>query len=279
MVAACPEMPNLAEPRRRLNVVCPYYTMFPLEFPLAAIQRGPRGSVVLDPFCGRGTTLYAARLLGHRAVGIDINPVAAAIASAKLASGSSTAVIRRASKLIEVNRGHAVIPEGEFWDLGYERRTLGDIVALRTGLLGSRNDGVTTLIRAVALGVLHGPVLKGKPSYWSNQMPRTYATKPAGAVRYWKRQGLAPAHVDVLDVLSRRAQYLLADAPSAMGGRVLLGDARTALQGPRRFSLTVTSPPYLGMRTYLPDQWLRAWFLGGEPSPGVSPCQEHRNGS
>jgi hypothetical protein len=25
----------------------------------------------------------------------------------------------------------------------------------------------------------------------------------------------------------------------------------------------VTSPPYYGMRTYLPDQWLRLWFLGG----------------
>src|SRR5205823_4621584 len=25
----------------------------------------------------------------------------------------------------------------------------------------------------------------------------------------------------------------------------------------------VTSPPYFGMRSYFPDQWLRAWFLGG----------------
>jgi hypothetical protein len=25
----------------------------------------------------------------------------------------------------------------------------------------------------------------------------------------------------------------------------------------------VTSPPYYGMRTYIPDQWLRCWFLGG----------------
>jgi hypothetical protein len=25
----------------------------------------------------------------------------------------------------------------------------------------------------------------------------------------------------------------------------------------------ITSPPYPGMRTYLPDQWLRNWFLGG----------------
>jgi hypothetical protein len=25
----------------------------------------------------------------------------------------------------------------------------------------------------------------------------------------------------------------------------------------------ITSPPYYGMRTYFPDQWLRNWFVGG----------------
>ena len=30
-----------------------------------------------------------------------------------------------------------------------------------------------------------------------------------------------------------------------------------------KFDLIVTSPPYYGMRTYVSDQWLRAWFVGG----------------
>src|SRR4029078_2909379 len=29
----------------------------------------------------------------------------------------------------------------------------------------------------------------------------------------------------------------------------------------------ITSPPYLGMHTYVPDQWLRNWFLGGPSEP------------
>ena len=34
----------------------------------------PRKGIVLDPFCGTGTTLIAARDLGRRSVGIDISP-------------------------------------------------------------------------------------------------------------------------------------------------------------------------------------------------------------
>ena len=30
--------------------------------------------------------------------------------------------------------------------------------------------------------------------------------------------------------------------------------------------LIITSPPYYGMRTYVPDQWLRNWFVGGSPN-------------
>ena len=30
-----------------------------------------------------------------------------------------------------------------------------------------------------------------------------------------------------------------------------------------KFDWIVTSPPYYGLRTYMPDQWIRNWFLGG----------------
>ena len=33
----------------------------------------PKGGLMLDPFCGTGTTLLAARNLGRKSVGIDIS--------------------------------------------------------------------------------------------------------------------------------------------------------------------------------------------------------------
>jgi len=55
---------------------------------------------------------------------------------------------------------------------------------------------------------------------------------------------------------------------------VFIGDARLG-RGyallPATIDLVVTSPPYYGMRTYIADQWLRNWFLGG---PAMVPYGE-----
>jgi hypothetical protein len=58
----------------------------------------------------------------------------------------------------------------------------------------------------------------------------------------------------------------LKSVPLAQGGRVYLGDSVEVLcKLGQKFDLVVTSPPYYGMRTYVADQWLRSWFLGGLP--------------
>lgn len=49
---------------------------FPLELPIRAIYSlaDKENMVILDPFCGAGTTLVAARILGHSFLGFDISP-------------------------------------------------------------------------------------------------------------------------------------------------------------------------------------------------------------
>ena len=72
--------------------------------------------------------------------------------------------------------------------------------------------------------------------------------------------------VNTLAVIRRRAERLLSELPPKAGGRIILGDATTSIEQIRsKFDLIVTSPPYYGMRTYVSDQWLRAWFIGGPP--------------
>lgn len=255
-----------------LNAVCPYYTMFPIHYPLALLRAYGRTRVrVLDPFCGRGTTVFAARLLGHEGFGIDASPVAVAIAKAKIAESKSAAVLDLADELLgQTERVNP--PRGDFWDWAYARDTLRDICRLRTGLLHARSDAAD-LLRAICLGALHGPASKdpAKSGYFSNQMPRTFASKPAYSVRFWKKNGLRPRSIDVRGVIERRiARLQLQTMPQSMGQpEIRQGDSTTARPYqviPRGIDLVISSPPYYGMRNYVADQWLRNWFIGGPPS-------------
>jgi hypothetical protein len=121
------------------------------------------------------------------------------------------------------------------------------------------------MLRAILLGALHGPLTKATPSYLSNQCPRTFAPKPGYALKYWRERGLRPPEVDMLAVVRRRAQRFMGEHVPRGKGKVTLGDSRRMRLGPPKYAWVITSPPYYRMRTYLPDQWLRYWFLGGEP--------------
>src|SRR5215211_4346599 len=76
-----------------LNAICAYFTMFPLEFPYKILSAHAQSNQwVLDPFCGRGTTNYASRLLGLSTIGIDSHPLAVALSQAKLATTNTPAI-------------------------------------------------------------------------------------------------------------------------------------------------------------------------------------------
>ncbi len=66
---------------------------YPTQKPLALLRRiialaSNPGDLVLDPFCGSGTTLIAAHRLGRRWIGIDANPQAIAIAKSRVAKAA-----------------------------------------------------------------------------------------------------------------------------------------------------------------------------------------------
>jgi DNA modification methylase len=250
-----------------LNGICPYFTMFPLDFPLRILsKRASKGDWVLDPFCGRGTTNYAARLLGLPSLGIDSNPVAAAITASKLVNTSSADIVREAREILGESPATNV-PDSEFWSWAYHPATLEAICRLREALLHDCGPPARVALRGIVLGALHGPQQKTFPGYLSNQCPRSYAPKPAYSVRFWKNRGQAPAPVDVLTLIGRRASRYYSNLPIGFGVWRLadsrqLESVRT-IEPRRRIRWVITSPPYYGMRTYRPDQWLRNWFVGG----------------
>ncbi|WP_299940382.1 DNA methyltransferase [uncultured Microbulbifer sp.] len=263
------QMSNKSE--NALNAICPYFTMFPLEYPTRVLKKYKSSNpIVVDPFCGRGTTLYAARKLGLDAWGLDSSPVAVAIAKAKLASCNPDEVIKLAQKII-IETTPSNIPSSEFFKWAYHEDTLKQLCALRKGLLNrNRDSNASAVLRAAALGCLHGPLNKreGIPSYFSNQMPRTFSSKPNYSVRYWKERKLKPKPANIVDVLEKKVRRLQGLSNEYVGNhnQIIFGDSRKPITMTRvsdNFSMVITSPPYYGMRTYVQDHWLRNWFLGG----------------
>jgi len=251
--------------------------MFPEDFVRKQVQAfSNKGDWVFDPFCGRGTTIMESLLLGRNAAGSDINPVAFCVSRAKAERPTLAQVTTRIDYLQQNyekicsdqwERVRSALPP--FFRRAFFPTTLRELLFLRSAL-DWRTDHTDRFIAALVLGSLHGEMDRSS-AYFSNQMPRTICLKPDYSLRYWRNKGLFPKKRKVFDMLKLKADYRLKDLPECGNGRVMLVDARHVAAIFRnlrnKVALVVTSPPYLNVTRYEEDQWLRLWFLGGEPRP------------
>ena len=182
-----------------ISTVCAKYFDVRVAFPESFVEKWvdrltKRNDVVLDPFCGRGTTPFQSLLMGRKSLASDINPVAYCVSKAKTNAPSAAAVRRRITEL-ENGFSHRTW-EGqrrqtpEFFHFAYSQGTLRQLLYLRSSLRWEKSN-TDCMIAGLILGALHGETQKSS-SYLSNQMPRTISTKPAYSVRFWQRHELSP---------------------------------------------------------------------------------------
>jgi hypothetical protein len=257
--------------------------MFPETFVRRNIHAWSRpGDLVLDPFCGRGTTIFESLLNGRRAIGCDTNPVAYCVSRAKATPPTLSEVLARLTAL--ESRANAFTARAheasdEFFALCFHGTTLQQLLFLRSRLKW-RSDNTDCFIAALTLGCLHG---ESHRTDWclSNRMPRTISTKPAYSIRWWHKHRCLPPKRDAFAILRSLARYRYESPVPRLSGRVVEGDARRAsvLLRPyrERVKLLVTSPPYLDITDYHEDQWLRLWFLGGAPRPVTRQGKDDRH--
>jgi hypothetical protein len=271
--------------RHRFHSICPYFAMFPEAFVRRNVLAwSKRGDIVLDPFSGRGTTVFESLLIGRRGIGCDTNPAAACLSKAKADPPTLEEVLERLAVLAQRRRCFtSKAPEtmDEFFTLCFHDETLLQLLYLKKKLAW-RTSRVDCFIAALALGCLHGESHRTALCF-SNRMPRTISTKPAYSVRWWRQRGCLPPERDIFSILRICAEYRYRSPMPSLKGRVVEGDVRSAgtLLRPYRdrVKLVVTSPPYLDITDYHEDQWLRLWFLGGamKPITGQGKDDRHRS--
>lgn len=260
--------------RHRFHALCPYFAMFPETFVERWVRRLTEpGDVVLDPFCGRGTSPFQALLMGRNAIGCDVNPVAYCISRAKTCAPAARSVRGRLTRLEKAfepgdfTAEYAALPP--FFHLAYAPTTLRQVLYLRAVLEPFASD-VDCMLAALVLGALHGETERS-PVFLSNQMPHTIATKPEYSIRFWQARGFTAPRRDAFALLRDRIEYRYASAPPTARGLIVrsdmrkLDDSRGDWPGPVR--CVITSPPYFDVTNFEEDQWLRLWFLGGPSHP------------
>jgi site-specific DNA-methyltransferase (adenine-specific) len=115
---------------------------YPTQKPLILLERiieltTDEGDVVLDPFCGSGTTLVAAKLKRRTGIGIDISPEAVALTRSRL-----EAPVRTESALL--NKGIQAYENNDPW-----------VEAHLRGLAYSRvqrNSGIDAILKETSAG-------------------------------------------------------------------------------------------------------------------------------
>lgn len=87
---------------KRESRLFPYYAGYAGSFAVGAIKSLHLGrqAVILDPWNGSGTTTLAARQLGNRAIGQDLNPVMVLVAKASLLPKSESASLLPLAKAL-----------------------------------------------------------------------------------------------------------------------------------------------------------------------------------
>lgn len=259
---------------RRWAGIGPYYAMFPIAFADEVVrQYTVPGDTVLDPFAGRGTSIFSAAAQGRCGIGIEINPVGWVYARAKLRPAEQDAVAAKFSQLehnsYRYREEAKALPT--FFHSCFSPRVLEFLVTARREL-DWRRRVVDWTAMALLLVHLHG---KRKDSL-SNQMRQAKAMSPDYAIRWWQERGFTPPDIDPAEFMSKKLNWRYAKGrPTVSSSCIYLGDSvellpkvgnRQRARGLAPAHLLFTSPPYFGLTNYHYDQWLRLWLLGSSPN-------------
>lgn len=227
-------------------------------------QFADENSVVLDPFCGSGTTLVEALSRTREAVGIDCDPLACLIASAKTTSICPSKI----RELSDVLRKDAVVapstltppmPDIVNFNHWFSAASWGVLQELLKGIVSL---GCTEEEKTFFLAVFSSVVRR--VSNADDQTQKTYVSgtlkksPPEVVPTFWRAFDKAVCGLEDLEKVRLHGA----------SARIERGDASNIPLPSNSVDLIITSPPYLDSVDYMYNFMLEYFWLG--PLLGVS---------
>jgi hypothetical protein len=191
-----------------------------------------KGQVVLDPFCGVGTTLLACKEMGLDSIGFDAHPVAVFASRVKTRDYEPESLRQAIASLLKARHSQASVPESRLLKKFFPPRTLKE-TALFTRLIAENR-----LTRDFLLLGLMNVAIKCSFAYKD------------GAVLKVRKKPVPP----VRDMLRRQLFRMLRDIEGfrkePCHAQAEFGDARSLPLEAGSIDAVITSPPYLNKIEY-----------------------------
>ncbi|MDX6572688.1 MAG: hypothetical protein QOC86_1844 [Gaiellales bacterium] len=273
------ELPQ-SERTKHVHGLHPYLGKFPPQLAEALIRRHcAEGGLVLDPFCGSGTTLVEAIGLRRDAVGCDISAFNALLASEKTRLHDAAAVgagLEATLARAEASAGATPVNVPAYLLEWYGEEARRELLAYRNAIEpGSAWEGLASLVltraarsaRRVRHDALDGARRPVCEPYWCHKHRRT-CVPTVGAQRFLRRYSQ--------DIADRVAAFG-ALRPGGIAAAAHHLDARD-LRLERQADAVVTSPPYVGVIDYH-DQHAYAYALLGLAPRGDEEIGSRSRGS
>ena len=217
-----------------------------------------KNSLVLDPFCGSGTTLVESALFGCSAIGVDFDPFSQLITRVKSTPLNKNQFIKIRFKLSILFKhldalkiiDEDLIPAIPNIDLWFSRKACQDLARIKQSIGWFIRDSDVACFEDF-LEVCFGSIIR-KVSFADNQSPKPYVSGrikkiPENPIEIFKKTVLA--NLSKLEEFSHNAK--------SNSNYIYRGDARhlDRLRIKQRFGkrvdLAVTSPPYINAFDYV----------------------------
>jgi len=251
-------------PRLGIHSFHRYFGKLIPAIPAAAVELFTvKGELVLDPFCGSGTTLVESVIRGRDAVGFDINPLAVLVSRVKT-TPLDPEEVRLATKQVLLD-GHRILNNGlphppycvniHHW---YRPHVIRELTSLHEAVGRLPFSGARAFL-AACLSAINRNVSNADPQHvfpgYSKRLRRLDLERGrkidvfetfSGGVR--KRIGYLEEMLERMNGVGRATVHrAMADDPPGIG---------------RRADLIVTNPPYISSVRYLETLKLEMSWAG-----------------
>lgn len=204
----------------------------------------PRGSTILDPFVGAGTTVLVAKEQGYKAVGTDLSPLAVLVSRVKVGAydrgelKNALAELRERWNDVARKRAPCLVQIPDRLKRAFTAEELSVLLGLREEILSLMEDRLRNFFLVALLAVAREfsrAVADGGWFRWVERPDQSVKIAP----RLWRRVQ------EMIEDISLNCEHCSGQWD------IFRMDARSLhILPPRSFDALITSPPYANRHDY-----------------------------